>query len=559
MLLGAVVAAVFTTWPLARFATTRVPGAVADPSVTAWILGWGAHAAIHQPLRMFGANLFHPEPWGLAYSENMLGTSLPLAPVFWLTGNAVLMENLALLLWLAIGGVGAHLLVRRLTGSTAAAALAGVAYATVPYRVSQVPHLHVVAAALAPLAVLACLRLAEPGDRRRRAVAALAATVAIQFWASLTGGVVLLAAVLAWAGWELARHRRRAASLVLRAAAGVGLGLILSLPVVIPYLAVRRAHPEFGHPSEELRDFSATPGSYLLPFSRGPLAAPVLDPLRERFRSDGWWEKQLFPGFWPLAAAAGAALAWALARRRGRPLTAGDRQLAPALGLALALAAVGGVLTLGPRYGGRADGMPLPFAVLDWAGGGLTRVPARFGVLALLGLVVAGAVAVAAVPDRGRRWVVGASAVLLLAELAPSSVPMLPVPRITPAHRALSGRPGTVLALPTAELDGAGNLVPASVPREAVHLYLSTAYFRPLVNGYGLFLPPSYLELVANVQHLPTASSMAILARRGVRTVVVQTAMVVGTPWADVVSRLRAWPGVREVARSPGVVVFGID
>lgn len=546
--------AVFATWPLARFAGSRLMGDLGDPALNAWIFGWGAHGILHQPLHLFTANMFHPDRLALAYSENVLGMSLPMSPVFWLTHNAVLTENLALFVWLAIGGVGTFALVRRLTGCASGAFVAGLAFTIAPYRLSQITHPHVIGAALVPLVLLVLLRLEEPYRPPRRTVVTLGAVVAAQFWASINGGVLALCAVAGWAIWLVVRSRRAALPPLGRALAGVAVGVALSLPVLMPYLRLRQIHPNYSHPVEEVRYYSATPGSYLLPFNDGPVFGGLFRSWREPFRTDGWAEEQLFPGLWLIAATiAGTA---AVALRRGRH--ARRRALAPALGLGAAVALTGLVLSLGPRWGGREHGFPLPFALAAGING-FIRVPARLGLLVPLGMAICGGVALAACRPRWRPWLAAASVVLLLAEVAPPSLPTLAVPPITSAHRAVAGRPGVVLALPTAEFDDDGYLVPETLARESLHLYLSTANFAPLTNGYGAYQSPAYYRLARAVADLPSPRAFQALGRRGVRTVVVQTDLVVGTTWADVVPRLARWPGVRTVARDPGVVVYDIS
>src|SRR5205807_2131791 len=91
-----------------------------------WRFAWGAHAVVHQPLHLFDANMFSPERGTLALSENHLGVSLPLAPIFWVTHNALLLLNVEILLVLAAGGFGVYLLVWELTRCREAAVEQGV-------------------------------------------------------------------------------------------------------------------------------------------------------------------------------------------------------------------------------------------------------------------------------------------------------------------------------------------------------------------------------------------------------------------------------------------------
>ena len=90
-----------------------------------WILGWGAE---HVPQLLTGsigwrefwnANIFHPEPLALAFSEHLFGQTLQILPVYWLTGNIILCYNLLFISTFALSAFGMYLLVRDLTGDTA--------------------------------------------------------------------------------------------------------------------------------------------------------------------------------------------------------------------------------------------------------------------------------------------------------------------------------------------------------------------------------------------------------------------------------------------------------
>jgi hypothetical protein len=336
--------------------------------------------------------------------------------------------------------------------------------------------------------------------------------------------------------------------------------VLLALPVLIPYLALHRAHPEFRHSEDEIVVYSATPKSYLLPNERaGPFVRPIYEWMRERFMEPlGAGEKTLWPGFW-LAAAFPLALggvALGVARRsRDQPLA---NWLTP-FGFLVLLAVVAAVLSLGPLYGAKSTGAKLPYWVVQkLVPKGLMRQPARLGLLAQLGMVAAVAVALAAVRARARRWLLALSMVVLLFEAMPASLRVVRPPELESAHEDLAGGRGAVLALPTAVLGRGDVVTDQSVVIEAVHMYLSTAHFRPLVNGYAGFYPSRYWEVVAAVQRFPSGAAFDLLRRRRVTTVVVQINLLSGTPWEGTADRLERWPGVRPIGRGDTVRVYDI-
>ena len=224
----------------------------------------------------------------------------------------------------------------------------------------------------------------------------------------------------------------------------------------------------------------------------------------------------------------------------------------------MALLGFGGfALSLGPRWGGRPDGFPLPYQlVTSLVPGGLMRVPARFGTIVFLALALALALGLSRLRPSWRRLAVASLGAVMVVELAPWAPTYRP-PAITAAHRAVAGRSGAVLALPTLEFRPDGSPF-GIVEREPLQLYLSTAHFRPLVNGYGAFIPARYAEIVGAVQDFPTIGSLQALAARQVRTVVVDTRLMEGSRWADAASRLDAWPGVRLLAANDGVRTYDI-
>lgn len=546
LLVGATAWAVFLTWPLAPNLSTRVPQDLGDPLENAWILSWGAHAIWEQPLALFHANMFFPKQFTLAFAENMLGISIPLAPIFWVTGDAILLTNVAALAVTVAAGVGVALLVGRLTSSRPAAVAAAAAFMATPYRVASLSHIHVIAIHLLPFLLLTLIGVARrPAWWKAVVVGGL---VGAQFWSSLTGGVVTLVAIGCWGLWTLATHRPQA----LRAAAVSGLGLVLGLllaaPVLSAYRHARDQNPEYAHPEVEVLENSTTPGSFAYPPPGGPTVRTIYRSLAEDFGGGASGEETLFPGF-VLTAAGLAGLVAALAAPRWR------REVL----LAVVLAAAGAILSFGPRWGGREDGLPLPFAVVsNLVPGGLTRVPARFGSLVPLALALLLGLGIA----RLRRPHAAAVAAVVVAALAleawPQGQPFVRTPAISAAYEALADREGAVLSLPTLEYTDDGALIVPSVYREAHHLYFSTGDFRPRTNGYGAFVPTHYAAMAQQLQEFPTAESLQLLGRSGIDTVIVERELAAASRWAGAAERLRRWPGVTILAEEGSAVVFDI-
>lgn len=96
---GLLVALLFTgltvalTYPHVRSLATGAAD-VGDPFLNAWTLAWVAHQLPRDPMHLYDANIFHPEPGTLLYSETLIGQSLVAAPVIWLGGSPMLAHNI---------------------------------------------------------------------------------------------------------------------------------------------------------------------------------------------------------------------------------------------------------------------------------------------------------------------------------------------------------------------------------------------------------------------------------------------------------------------------------
>ena len=135
-----------------------------DPLLTAAILKWNA---THLPLTdaWYQFPIFYPTRDTLTFSEHLLGLSVIASPIYWLTGDIVITYNLVLLLTFPLCGIAMYALIVRLTGSAAGAFIAGLAFAFAPYRISQLPHIQMLADLLGAAGAARPARLpASPGD-----------------------------------------------------------------------------------------------------------------------------------------------------------------------------------------------------------------------------------------------------------------------------------------------------------------------------------------------------------------------------------------------------------
>jgi hypothetical protein len=178
------------TWPLIPGFGHDVPGDLGDSLLNLWIIAWGAEQV---PRMLTGqaavadywnANIFHPEPLALSFSEHLFGQVLQILPVYHLTGNVILSYNLLFVSSFALSGLGMYVLVRNLLGEppgfSGPAFVAGLVYAFVPFRIAQVAHIQSVSSQWMPLALYGFRRFIQTG--RRRALAGGSGALLLQNW-----------------------------------------------------------------------------------------------------------------------------------------------------------------------------------------------------------------------------------------------------------------------------------------------------------------------------------------------------------------------------------------
>ncbi len=524
---------VLFTWPLATRLTDHIPD-FGDPVDSAWRLGWGQYQLLHDPSRLFDANVFYPYARTYLFDELLIGIALITLPLRLFTDNPIVIYNLAMLSSFVLSALAMYALARRLRCTPLAAVAAGTIYAFAPLHMAHLTHLGLLSGQYFPLAILLLDRLfdRDPAITARahwRDTFLLALILALQGLSAQYYAFYLLFVVGGFVGLrvvqEAARRRFPAPIVWARLFVAGGLAGLAILPFFLGYRTVQgdytveRSIAQNAFYSANLASFFTADGQNLL---WGTLSAPLREFGRYTF------ERNMFPG----AIALLLATLGAFVGRRN-PLA----QYLVLLGLGAA------ILALGPNLYLTADNksilftrMPYGFLYFHLPGFDSMRVPARFGIL--YGVSVAGLAGLGLTwlmgkvaawrPARQRlapRTLATGLALLLLVGIGAESLnrPYAPVPLATreaapPVYGWLAAQPEVVaIELPFVIPDHPDRLGMLG----DLYQYYSLYHGHPVVNGSANVLPKGYKALWYELRDGPTPRALSILQGLGVTHMVV--------------------------------------
>lgn len=506
------------TWPLAagfgRLGRTQTM----DGLYSIWNISWVARTVVADPAHLLDANIFHPHPHALAFSEaNLLGGVIA-APAWWLTRNPYATLNTALVFAFVTTLLGTFLLARRLSGSAPAAAVAAVLFAFCPYLFSHMPHIQLLMAGGIPLAMLALHRLVEAPAAGRGVVLGLtlaAQALACAYYGIFAGLMVGCGVIFFATTRGLWRVRPYWTAVGLAAAISV----LCVLPFFLPYIWIQRDEG-FRRTIDDAVRYSATTASYLA----SPAHAHGW--ITRVARDMGWRSGEvLFPGLLLLV----LGLAGLVAGLRSR---AGEiRELVAGRETALLYGSLG-ALAFWASFGPAAGLYTLLFRAIPLFT--FLRAPSRFGLLVAFALSILASIALARIRLRPGRAALG-GAVLALAGAAELNVLPFPWERALPVPS-----PYAMLAQmprgPVAEFPFYGERV--AFPLHAQYMVLSASHWMPLVNGYSDHIPLDFRQAAHVLDSFPSNDAFAVLRRRRVRYIGVHWNMF-GPRAGEVRERLR--------------------
>jgi hypothetical protein len=474
-------AAVFgvAAFPWLRAAAWATPaGAPAvsaeDGRVCAWILAWVTHILATSPGDLFQANISYPAPLQLASSEHFLSSQILFAPVFLLTGNAVLSAHVLVILSYLLAGLCMQYLLVKLGCRALPAWVAGLLFALGPLRstanIQSIQYMNF----YLPWTALVLQHLRQQPTLGRAVSAAGVLLVAV--FSSYYTAVLVLCVAFIWVAVEMLRAgptRTRFAGL---AAAAVGAAVAVLAAFSGPYLA-RAEH------------VGSVPGALV---SNPPTAELVQHGLRT-FES-------IFNPIELALAGFGAVLVASRTFPVGRLSRMG-----------LLIAVIGGLLMFGPLRLSVA-GWPVwfPYSAIAVSPLQFFRVWWRFSVLAAFGTALLAAATLEWLSSRQRlRGAVMVAAIICLISrgplLAGDGLDGMAVQTHHPIYRTLArladgGEGGPLLELPLVTAQGTRT--------EAASMLASTRHWLPLLLGVASYPPPHRLIVDRLTAQLPASDAL---------------------------------------------------
>jgi hypothetical protein len=521
-----VLLAVVHTWPLATAPGRLGRNGQADTQLNAWTMAWVAHQIVQDPAQLFDANIFYPERHTLAFSEHLFVQSMLGAPVRWSGGSPILVYNLVLLAGFALSGWVTAIVIERWTGSWLAGIMSGSLMAFNALTLTRFPHIQLQHIEFFPLALAAFDRLLV-SPRVKHAIA-LAVWYVLQ---TLTSMYFLVFVTIALVGAALARPfewtgKRAKAVLPLFILAAL-IAVIALTPFLWPYLQARREQEMFVRTLPEVARFSAHWGDYL---ATGGRFHNVMWSGRF-FRGD-----YLFPGVTALVLVAVAiASGVAFQDRRAR--------------MALVFGVICFVLSFGPAlsvYGYLYRVFPAMAAV---------RGASRFGQIVLAAVALLAGFGIAAILSRvaWRR-----ALPICLALIVTANLEALRAPIDFGRDNDFLGIPPIFKTLNTPDRDVVVIFPLYPIPeifKNARYMLVSTAFWKPMLNGYSGYMPTRYIEFTQKLGEFPDDTSVSYLKSLGVTRVLVDSRNM----RAASLARLADFPELRLIGTDGNLRIYRLD
>lgn len=533
-----------------------------DPLLNAWRMQWNARAFLSGwdgLTNLYNTNIFYPYPLTLLFSEHFLMPTALSLPLLLLFDSHLVGMNAGVLLTFVLSGYAMYLLVLNWTGSRWAGVIAGILFAFSPHRFGQLNHLELLTTQWMPLTLLALHWTLTRRAWRYPLLFALffnlQALSGFHFTLNLTLACLLLTLIYALFGridWR--------GSLWVAGGGSVAVTVLLNSPIWWGYLTFSELMGAVRTPGE-VRVYSAALTDYVTTLPHNWLYGWTF----------GRWQsaEHQFQPLMPVGVVGGLlALAGVVAFAIHKKLST----LRPTIVFWVLLMLTGLILSFGLNENALgSDLAPLLESVspYPWLYDNVQvfqgiRVPGRFGILVVLGVVGLAAWGLAllhnltpsilpllrggsSLPHTGEGLGKGAILSLMVAGLI--LVEVWSVPLIGPEFPAGDGIPPVYGWLRTeTPADAVIVELPHDGPSEFLYEYYSSHHWRRMANGGTGYTPPIYREMRKWFDAFPDPRSVDVMQQLGLDYVILHQNAYTPDEWQSLQAELpRYLPAIESI------------
>lgn len=481
-----------------------------DGRLVAWILSWDIHKLLTDPFHIYQANTFYPNANTLSYSEHFIGTSLLGIPVWLLTGgNPAATFNFVMIFGFVSNAFFTFLLIKRFVKSNSIAFLGAFINGYCSYRLWNIGHLQNIVVFYIPLCLL--LLFLYMDTKKPKYLVGIGLCLLLQSLSSWYHMIFIFMMFFLFVAFYYIRGKRISNKDLIKMGVMLFAVVLLFLPFAIPYLK-QNSQNQTAYAINDI--ISGDLGGYLMP---PPYTA--LHGINTNYfgiTKSRWLENFNYIGYVALLLSC-----YGLYKAYRRKTEA--FQLRNEMLLFLFIAIVFFIFSLGPylTLNDNTTSLKLPYYfIFNYLSPiRFLRVTARYSTVIFLMVSLLASIGLATLlKDASRKIYRSAIVVLLLIVVFIEYTPIEKFDRFTdmsevPVVYEQIKKDTSVKALIELPI----NVDPFTTTK---YIYYAGIHFKPIVNGYSGYEPPSY-NLFKNAFDAPlNPVTQALLTSIGVTHIV---------------------------------------
>lgn len=234
-----------------------------DGRLVAWIISWDIHSLLSHPLDIFDANYFYPQKNNLVYSEHFIGTALIGIPVWLATnGNPAATFNFLLITGFVLTAYFSFLLIRKLVNHNGIAFLGAIINGYCSYRLYNVAHLQNAFIFYIPLCLLFFYKFLE--NKKIKNLVGIGMCLYLQSISSWYHMIFIFLMLVSFMAYYFFIEKKISMADLKKVIVMMGAVFIFIIPFAIPYFKFNKVS-NTAYSINDLVHLSADFGGYLIP------------------------------------------------------------------------------------------------------------------------------------------------------------------------------------------------------------------------------------------------------------------------------------------------------